>query len=166
MKYYHILSLLFILTCTNATAATTTSYADSVKVLAHKHSKQYFLDTYGKDDSTRALINYFFKKRKTAFYETVVPPIAGGASILLLHLFLKSQANVKEDTGGFSVSVVIPLILVIYAVPVYIIAGQMKWLVFNRRKLLTILESYNTGIPLPKRVTRRKMFNGELEDLK
>lgn len=88
MKYYLILSLLFILTCKNTTAATITSYADtSVNVLAHKHSKQYFLDNYGKDDSTRALINYFFKKRKAAFFETLVPTLAGGVSLLLLDLF-------------------------------------------------------------------------------
>ena len=131
-----------------------------------KQSKQFFLDKYGTDDSTRALINYFFKKRKIAFLETVIPPVAGGASVLILSLFLKSMANVKEDNGGFGFSVVVPLILVIYAVPVYIIDGQIKWLIFNRRKLLAILESYNSGNSLPKKIKRRKVFKLELEKLK
>ena len=167
MKYYLFFFLFFFLYCTTTTAANTTSYAgSSIKSTEHKHSKQYFLDNYGKDDSSRALINYFFKKRKDAFYESVISPVAGGASVLILNLFLKSMANVKEDTGGLGFSVAIPLILIIYAVPVYIIDGQIKWLIFNRRKLLTILESYNSGNSLPAKITRRKVFKLELEKLK
>ena len=161
MKYYHILCLVLILTLTDAAAATSirTSSADtSVNELAHKHSKQYFLDNYGKDDSTRALINYFFKKRKAAIYETFLSPAAAGTSLLLLHFLLENMG----DTGsaGFSVALFLA-VTVFYAVPVCITA-QIKWLIFNRRKLLTILEAYNAGTPLPKSVTRRQKFKQAL----
>ncbi|HXH99752.1 MAG TPA: hypothetical protein VNI52_05765 [Sphingobacteriaceae bacterium] len=163
MKCFLFFSLFYFLNCIDTLAAPV-NYADtSVNKSSYKQSKQYFLDNYGKDDSTRALINYFFKKRKEAFYETVVPPVAAGVSLLLLNLILNHAANVKEDTGGGYLLVGLSAVVTIYGSAATLIDGQIKWLVFNRKKLLTVLTDYHSGKPLPKKIKRRKAFKYELK---
>lgn len=131
MKYFLFLSLFYFLNCINTLAAPV-NYADtSVNKSSYKQSRQYFLDNYGKDDSTRALINYFFKRRKEAFYETVVPPVAAGVSLLLLNYIISNGANVKEDTGGGYLLVGLSAAVALYGSAGTLIDGQIKWLVFN-----------------------------------
>ena len=158
MKYCLFFFFYIVLNFTNTSAAIKISYADTnINKLSYKQSKQYFLEKYGKDDSTRALINYFFKKRIDGIYETFVPLAVGGGSALLLN-------NIK--VGAMLILVPITLALVLYACPIYIINGQVKWISFSRKRLLGYLIDYNSGKPLPKRVKRRKAFKYELEKLK
>jgi len=165
MKYCLLFLLVYFLNHINTTAAITTTYADSIINKAfYKHNRQYFLDHYGKDDSTKAIINGFFSKRRIAIYETVIPIAAAGVSGIFISK-LGNQTNVKADVGGTGFLVVISLALVIYAAPVYIIDGQIKLLVFNRKKLLTLLTNYNSGKPLPERLKHKKWFKYELEKL-
>ncbi|MEJ7693187.1 hypothetical protein [Daejeonella sp.] len=166
MKYFLFLSLFYFLNCINILAAPV-NYADtSVNKSTYKQSRQYFLDNYGKDDSTRALINYFFKRRKEAFYETVVPPVTGGLAVVLLAKVV-DQINTDFANGkatGLSFIVIgVPLLKVIIVSSTALIDGQIKWLVFNRKKLLTVLTDYHSGKPLPKKIKRRRAFKYELK---
>ncbi len=84
MKYYLFCFLLYFLNCTNTSATVQFSEPDStIKVSDFRQSRQFFLEKYGSDDTTRALINYFFKERKIALYETIIPVAAAGVSALL-----------------------------------------------------------------------------------
>ena len=153
------------MSCSNISAAITTNQPDSsVTVTDYKHSHQFFLDKYGTDDTTKALINYFFRERKIAAYETILPVVAVGVSALLLNAL--SNRNVKEDAGGAGLSSALSLIAIIYGSPVYFIDGQIKWLRFSRKRLLTFLTGYNSGNSLTHRITRRKVFKSELAKLK
>ncbi len=158
MKYCLLFLLSLFLNFTNTSAAIKISYVDtSINKLSYKQSKQYFLEKYGRDDSTRALINYFFKKRKDGIYETFVPLAVGVGSALLLN-------NIK--VGAMLILVPITIALVLYACPIYIIDGQVKWISFSRKKLLGYLIAYNSGKSLPAKIKRRKAFKYELEKLK
>lgn len=166
MRYFLLFAFVILFNIKNVRADVGKNSSDtSVDQSSYKKSKPYFLEHYGKDDSTKALINYFFVKRKTAFYQTVIPIVVGGGLIILLARAL-NRNNLppsKDDyagilLGGAAVSVGLQS-------AGQIIDGQIKWLVFNRRRLLKTLVDYNTGKPLPKRITRRKQFRKQLERL-
>ena len=132
--------------------------------LGFKQSKQFFLDKYGKDDTTKALINYFFKQRKDAFYETVVPVVAAGSSAIILAILFNS--NNSTDLGIVGLSVGLSLATIMYSSGGILIDGQIRWLRFSRKRLLRFITSYNSGKHLPRKITRKKLFELELEKLK
>ncbi len=168
MKHYLLFFFYVFLNCTKTPAAIKTDLADtSINKSNYKHSRQYFLENYGKDDSTKALVNYFFAKREKALIETVIPAVAGGVAAVLVARLSYSANNPTSGKGsGYAGLVIVPAFLVVLYSSVTLIDGQIKWLVFNRRKLLVILISYNSGKSLPKKTTHRKAFKYELESLK
>jgi len=168
MKHYLLFFFYVFLNCTKTPAAIKTNLADtSINKSNYKHSRQYFLENYGKDDSTKALVNYFFAKREKALIETVIPAVAGGVAAALVARLSYSANNPTSGKGsGYAGLVIVPAFLVVLYSSVTLIDGQIKWLVFNRRKLLVILISYNSGKSLPKKITHRKAFKYELESLK
>lgn len=113
------------------------------------------------------MVNYFFAKREKALIETVIPAVAGGVAAVLVARLSYSANNPTSGKGsGYAGLVIVPAFLVVLYSSVTLIDGQIKWLVFNRRKLLVILISYNSGKSLPKKITHRKAFKYELESLK
>lgn len=167
MKYYLFCFLLYFLNCTHTSATIRSSEPDSsIRVSDYKQSHQFFLEKYGKDDTTRALINYFFRERKIALYETVLPAAAAGVSALLLNAADKLPSNNKQGGGYLFLLVGIPLGVIILEAPFYFIDGQIRWLRFSRKGLLVFLTNYNSGNSLSHRITRRKVFKLELEKLK
>lgn len=167
MKYFLIFFLFCFSGCTNTSAAVPIFNSDSSLIIpAHKHSRQHFLENYGKDDTSRALINYFFKKRKIAFLETVGPVAVGGVSAILLNSFINQVDQSDNIRGSGEIVAIIPLGFVVLLSGAYIIDGQINWLVFNQRKLLRLLETYNRNDHLSYKITRRKMFKQELQKLK
>jgi hypothetical protein len=168
MKYYLLFVFFFLLNTKNVWAEIGTISLDtSIDQSNHKHSKQYFLENYDKDDSTKALINYFFKKRKTAFYQTVIPVVAGGLTILLVKALNRNNYPVSGKSSGYGGLVLGgALVYVILHSSAQLIGGQITWLVFSRHKLLKILVDYKSGKPLPKKITRKKAFKYEWESLK
>ncbi len=153
MKHYLLFFFYVFLNCTKTPAAIKTNLADtSINKSNYKHSRQYFLENYGKDDSTKALVNYFFAKREKALIETVIPAVAGGVAAALVARLSYSANNPTSGKGsGYAGLVIVPAFLVVLYSSVTLIDGQIKWLVFNRRKLLVILISYNSGKSLPKK---------------
>ena len=129
-----------------------------------KHPQQYFLDTYGKDDSTRALINYFFRVRKAAAVEVAISLVAGGG----LYLFANYIFGPTNHTGyGYGT-----VFLAIFAIPlipgfaVGVVEGTVTRLIFTREKLLELIADYQQGKHLPKRVTHKRRFRQEMERLR
>lgn len=168
MKYYLIFLLVYLFNSNCSLASVALGNRDSIVDLTpHKNNHRVFLELYGRDDSTKALINYFFKKRKIAFLETVIPVAVGAASAIILNEIVNMpDNNTTEGNALLVLTVGLPLAVVLYAVPVYVIDGQVKYIKFSRKKLLRYITSYNAGIPLPARITKRKEFKYQLKKIK
>ena len=125
----------------------------------HKKTKQYYLDYYGKDDSTRALIEYFFNKKHNSINSIIIWGITGIASTLLL-LYLTN--------GGYNLGIIgfllyVDLIAIFYGVAIGLLISLYKLCRFNRKRLFKLLNNYNNGKGLPKNIKRNKTFINELE---
>lgn len=118
-----------------------------------KHDKQYFLDHYGKDDSTKALINTFFRVRREAVVETVFGSIVTTGSVVLL-----SSPDAFLLFFAFAPIIATAAIL--------IIDGPITTLVYTRKKLLHFIADYQTGKHLPRRFTHRLSYKRELRKVK
>lgn len=126
-----------------------------------KHSQQYFLDNYGKDDSTRALINYFFRVRKAAAVETIVGLVLGGSSAIYI-------GNALSPNSNFSLGASIlayPLIPFAAIFTLEVIEGSVIRAVFTKQKLLHLIADYQNGKHLPKKFTHKRRFRQEMERL-
>ncbi len=133
-----------------------------------KHNKQYFLDHYASDDSTKALINTFFRVRKAAAVEVAVGVFLSGGSLLLINYATNLSNNTtrhyKDDYSG--------LIVLVFLIPttvggiVGIGEGAITYLIYSRKKLLRILANYQQGKPLPRRFTHRTRYRQELRKVK
>lgn len=129
-----------------------------------KHNKEYFLDHYGTDDSTRALINTFFKARKAAVVE-VVYSVVGGVG---LYLFVDHVLGPGENKSN-SWNTVILAIFAIPLIPAFAVGiaeGTITYLIYNRQKLLHLIADYQQGKHLPRRVTHRARYRQEFRKVK
>jgi hypothetical protein len=125
----------------------------------YQHNRNYFLNTYGKDDSSRALIKFFFKRRHYGKKETFV---WAGIGIVSTILFITVIQN--GDGGINSGSFLLGLILgaSIYGGIAGVIEGSFIWLKYSRKKLLKFLIDYNAGRGLPKNIVRKRRFKNQL----
>ncbi|WP_419802202.1 hypothetical protein [Mucilaginibacter sp.] len=124
----------------------------SINLNNYKHPQQYFLDHYGTDDSSKALIKYFFKIRKASTIETVIGAFLAGG---LISAFLSTNAT-------FVAVLYAP---VIFADALLIIDGPVAQLVYTRKKLLHLLTDYQSGKHLPKKLIKKWRFKRELNNL-
>lgn len=129
-----------------------------------KHDKQYFLDHYGKDDSTKALINTFFRVRKAAAVEVAYSVVAGvGLYIFVNHVFGPGE---NKSNSWNTIALAIFAIPLIPAFAVGIGEGMVTYLIYNRQKLLHLIADYQQGKHLPRRFTHRVRYRQELRKVK
>ncbi|RYY05765.1 MAG: hypothetical protein EOP43_08155 [Sphingobacteriaceae bacterium] len=166
MRYYLLFIFFILLNPKHVWAEVGTIGLDtSIDQSKYKHAQKYFLENYGKDDSTKALINYYFAKRETALIRTVVPAITGGLATFLV---VKTNPNNYSPSGkssGYAGLIFVPAFIVLVYSAGTLIDGQHKWFKFSRHKLLQTLIDYKSGKPLPQKTTRRKAFKYELNNL-
>ncbi len=117
-----------------------------------KHPQQYFLNTYGKDDSTRALINYYFRLRKATVVETAI-----GLFVIGGGLILAANPNTYILTLGSAPIIVMGALS--------FIDGPIERLIYNKKKLLHLIADYQRGKHFPKRFTHNRRFRLEMEKL-
>ncbi len=166
MKYYLLFVFFILFNTTNVWAKVETISLDtSIDQSNYKHSQKYFLENYGKDDTSKALINYYFAKREKALIETVIPAITGGIATLIVAKVNTDNNSPSSKDSGYAGLVIVPAFIIILYSAGTLIDGQIKWLVFSRSKLFKLLNDYNSGKPLPKKITRRKAFKHELKSL-
>ncbi|RYY21124.1 MAG: hypothetical protein EOP41_08515 [Sphingobacteriaceae bacterium] len=118
----------------------------------YQHPQQYFLDHYGTDDSTKALVNYYFKRRRGAAVETVVGLVFTSGII----------SGVSGSNASFFIIVFAP---VIFISTFLIIDGSVTRLIYTRRKLLHLLADYQSGKHLPRKITRNRYYKRELRNI-
>lgn len=134
-------------------------FTDSTTGKKHQLTREAFLNRYGTDDSSRALIHYFFDKRQVAQKKAITRAgIAAGAGILFALLVM---SNIFQGN----------LLLIIAAIGlgsafwVFLLFGIFSGIVlysFSRKRLLRLLQAYQQGKPLPKKITRQLPFKMHL----
>jgi hypothetical protein len=126
-------------------------------------SQQEFLDRYGTDDTSRALIRYYFSRNKTFKRSTI---ISGGVGLLSLVVFDSVVAKGEPSRGGAlaALGMGIVLLSVIFVSAFVVLFGIGMWLIFSRRSLFKQLQKHKAGGPLPKRVRRNPVFQTYLKE--
>ena len=122
----------------------------------HKLTQQQFLDRYGTDDSSRALINYYFLDRKIAAGLTVKSALSLGLTGVLGGIVLSTSNGDGESWNAFFLLLI--LLAVAYAAALLLLVGTLLLLLQSRRRLFRLLQTYHNGNGLPRRITRKMAF--------
>lgn len=107
---------------------------------------------YGRDDTSKALIHYFFDKRSKASRMIYVPLIIDGLAGIVLGI-----------AGAFTtVSMAYPLALLVFILAAttvtILIVGAVYLLKYSRKKLFRLINRYQTGGSIPKKIKANKYF--------
>jgi hypothetical protein len=124
----------------------------------YKLNGEEFLDKYGRDDSSRAFINFYFKKR-SKWKQSLL--INAGLIILFsiaIDAALNSVATATLSAAFGEVVLALYLTLFVDVSCIIIIVDGILLLTHSRKKLLQILNDYADGKPLPPNITRKRLF--------
>ena len=128
---------------------------------AYELNWKEFLEKYGRDDSSRALINLFFHKR-----EIGVPNAGIGAPMLLaggIGLGITSN-KLENGTGSWNTLGQALLFTLILGAGAALFSVGMSFLgKYSRKKLLKLLDGYFAGKPLPRGITKNRAFRKNLQ---
>lgn len=113
-----------------------------------------FLKQYGTDDTARALIHYWFKKRH------LFASLASGSGVLALF----SAGSISKGGGGNSTAIDKPYFIdpaAFFAVMGLLVGCILiiPFLTHSRKKLLRLLEKYKAGNPIPKKYRKRLIID-------
>lgn len=139
-------------------AASPMPIVDSSKPLKpHKLTEQQFLNEYGKTDTARALIRFYFQETKSSRLGFIISPLVIGAGAFALDRIAKS-----DRFGGWNFLVGLFLVIVVASLLVYLsiifILTSTRLIRFSRKKLLQQLKSLQAGAPLPKHIAHNNAF--------
>ncbi len=154
MKYlYSCLKVIIIVALINSShesLATTVIFQDtSLPQKPHQLSQQQFLDKYGHDDTSRAMILLFFKTNKSAKKLVFLSAAVGILSYLAADAIFKSTDNV----GGIEFLGIL-IVVATLAIPFNI----FYWIRYSRQNLLKHLERHKAGNRIPKWIRRDELF--------
>ncbi len=133
MKFVLLTAILFCSKISFSARSQINNADTSVPKQEYKLSKEEFLEKYGRDDSSRALIKFYFFNRN-------------------LHY---SNPRVFFQDPALFLGGLILLIAVIPIVTIYEMALRLK---FTRKKLLRQLQSYNRGNAIPEWITKNSFY--------
>lgn len=110
-------------------------------------NRQEFLAKYGTDDSSKALISYWFGRRSSSKYLSIAGAVTAGSGAIAL-------SSVKSDSLGglFSKGV---FAMAIATGVLTLVLSLTNFLFFSRKKLLGLLKDYHKGKPLSKKLKRK-----------
>jgi hypothetical protein len=104
------------------------------------------LDRYGTDDTSRAMIKYWFVRRLGSQYLSMAGPVIAGAGKIAFD-------SVGSDSWvAFFVHGVYAL-LILDGVIIFLFCFA-RFLFFSRKRLLRLLNAYHNGKPLSRRLKR------------
>lgn len=127
----------------------------------NQQSKKYFLDKYGKDDSSRALIEFFFKRQHTGKLEAFIWAGIGSASSIFFDRVIVNGTG--PPLGALGVLIGIFTACLIWTSIGGVLAGIFILLKYNRKRLLKLLVNYDEGKGIPKSFLYKRRFNKQLE---
>lgn len=134
----------------------------SINKSYYKLPRKKFLENYGNDDSTKALINFYFNKRGNRLVDAIPPAIGG--SLLVFALTRKQSINHTQDDYS-NLIIIGPLIIFTTSFVATFIVQEIKRSILTKKKLYIILNNHNHGIRLPERITWKRKFKTELAKL-
>ncbi|MXV51124.1 hypothetical protein GS399_09100 [Pedobacter sp. HMF7647] len=123
-------------------------------------NRAYFLSLYGKDDSSKAVINMFFNYRKGAEIGVITSSamaVAGSVAI---------STSGGGDPGGSQLETQMLAAPVVLGSVLTLAAFSFTLSTYSRKRLLNILNDYEAGKALPKYIRWKKNFKKELTKLK
>jgi len=127
-------------------------------VKEYKIDQMTFLKKYGRDDSSSALIYFYFAKRSKT-KSMVLMALSASAMVGLfsaIELANSPQTNNPDDfADAFAF---LWLALSIYAVATFTTIGIVRLIKYSRKKLLHHLKNYFDGNPIPPNIARSKAF--------
>ncbi len=141
-----ILLIISIASVNTAKCVTVIAYPDTLSK-PWRLNKQEFLKKFGEDDTTRALINYWYNERHLLFGLTTASVIVGaGGGIGLLSL--NTHGSVAAYAGiGYVVLVAFGII----TFPVFLMALLFR----SRKKLFRLISDHKEGKRLRKGLRKR-----------
>jgi hypothetical protein len=134
-----------------------TSVTDtSIRGKPYKINEQQFMEKYGTDDSSRALIRYFFHHRSVGLRFLFIPP---GAGLIISAVVILSRVCLNWLLFLY-------LCVAAEAVFVLMIIGGVYLLRYTRKKLLRLLLQYHSGGSIRRRIAQNHYFIKQLNSLK
>jgi hypothetical protein len=125
----------------------------------YKLNKEEFLNAYGTNDTSIAIINLFFKQRKIAkvllLIEPITPVTAGGGVMVM---WINSVGGYSSSFFSMYIGVSIMAVSVFgfVALPV---AGAELLATWNRKRLYLILNDYNNKNKVIPKSVKKKLKN-------
>ena len=113
----------------------------------YKMDKKYFMEYLGKDDSSRAVIRFFFHRRQWAKEYIIIPMAIAGTTALAFGIY-------EWISYGAQINFlwVIPITFIARAALTLGIIGTIHILRYSRKRLYKILERYNSGQGMPHKL--------------
>lgn len=127
---------------------------DSSSSKPYKISQKAFLKKYGADDSSRALINYYFSKRKGLRNGALLYASLAGAGYLVFNAVVTQASGRDVAVTGTGVLAVLLGTALALAVPLV----AYRWLRTSRKSLFSMLNDYKMGKPIPEKVMKSSSF--------
>lgn len=160
------LVLSFILFTSGITthAAVAVKPIDTTILSIRKWTKQDFLARYATDDTSTALINYYFARRKKAEKDVA---IFGGALVLEIAAtaIISSEIDLGEGEGATlrGLALIIPAaIALIITAWIFDLSFIDRYIFFTKKGLVRELEIHRSGRPIRKSTSSNRLFKALL----
>lgn len=121
-----------------------------------------FIAQYGRDDSSKALINFFFQKRSRA-----QNTVGGGAVVTVLAAVglgvSVHAANTKTNDIGNELASIFAVAIASIALGAgiaVVTVGAALWGRYSKKRLLILLKDYFAGKPMARGIAKNRMFRG------
>lgn len=155
MKAGMIILTVSLFICTRGRSATI--FSDSLPPVS-KFSETEFTARYGTDDSSIALVNYFFLKRKKAGTRMIWSGALSAAVIT-------ATAILSEDLGEGEPAALRGVFLIVIATPLiatfttfFIKAFVNRFFSYSKKRLYRVLMDYHNGKGIPLRIKKDILF--------
>jgi len=137
----------------------------SIHPQANAITQEAFLAKYGRDDSSKALINFFFQKMKKS-EGMVTGGLLLGAAGTAGYLVGAHKANDQSNSFSDELGYVVLALLGAFALGGGIALASVGTGLLSRyskKRLLKLLESYFAGTPIPRGIARNIMFRSYVQ---
>ena len=168
---YFLLSLFLLIVFQGSFGAgfSSTKLKDTVSpsLNDYKLNREQFYETYGKDDSSRALIGFYFHKRNNAKKMTFVGAGLAITLVVIGGLVIANNSTVPGTVDSYgAVFGLYFLSICFYGSLALMTVGIVRWIILSRKKLMRLLEDYFAGKSIPMNISKSKLFNQWLKEEK
>ena len=147
-------SFIFIVKTSFASAPMPMTFIDTTNSKKEfKLNKKEFLEKYGKDDSSSALIKFFFQKRKLG----AIGAFTNGpfASFFITAAVVAGSSNSNNDGRK---AVLIASYAFLALTVTFLVLSIVMLIKHTRKELLMQLHNYNAGQAIPKKISESHLY--------